>query len=331
MSRLKKNKSVFVESLSPTGHTQFNEVFLQMLACKSDVFFVGKSLKDKIKFNGLKKIFNDKNLHEGRIKHYICCLKNCLKSVYEAKKIGAENIYLFSYDILTIPIISIICFLCGIKIYTFEHNTVHYSGLKKWIQLLTINVTRLCFTPAANEIYKSIGQKTHLISLPIIERTDYMIGEEEEEEEEEEVEDYVFCPSGSVKISDILKFATKSEPVIFYVKSEKKIHTHGNIITRKYYDSYESMIKSAKAVYVPILSNERMSGPVIDAISFLKPVIMRKSELSIYLSNVYKGFIYFDDSNIQDTLKSFKDGEKINIDHINKKLKEQLNEIRKQP
>lgn len=313
------SKAIFIEGVSPKGHTVFTQAFLNLLSNDDGVLYVGRTLNGCLSFSGETIEFDDSFLLQSRLQHAIGCIFYSIKAINKAKNKQADKIYLMSYDIISIPIISFLCFVFGIKLYAFEHNTVPQSFFKKMLQFLAFNVRRICFTPKAKEIYESMGQKAYLISLPFNEKPISLKVDQEEK--------YVFCPSASVSICDVITYVEINSEFLFYVKSNEKYSKKKNMIVRKYFDSYEEMLFNSKAIYVPITSVLRMSGPVIDAISYGKPVVMRKTSLSIYLKRIYPGFIYFDEKPLSEILDEFSIARKVNLKELNSNVRDCLNEI----
>jgi len=317
-----KAKTIFCEGISPTGHTTFTTGFLQLMARSKDTFFVGNSIEDKIDFNGKRVVFNDNFVRSSRPFHAIAFFALCLKILIHAKFRRFDRVVFFSYDILTIPFISLVAFSLRIKLTVFEHNTVPKSKSNCILQSMAVGVNRLCFTPCAVEKFKSLGQRTELISLPIQLRKKW-------ESAQQVSKSYVFCPSASASLSRIIHYAEKNPDVIFYVKSSTSNSLPNNVVAKSFFADYDYWLEKCSLVYVPLSNTDRMSGPVIDAISYGKPVVMTKDTLSVFLSKKYHGYIFFDDLDVGSIISKYTrdSSSRPRLKELNEQLQKRLNEI----
>lgn len=313
-----KKRILFVECVSPKGHISFNKSFLKFLEHRILKIMIGKSISGDFNNNVNVEEFDDSYVSRNRLAHFVGCLKITIKALIDATTNNRASVVFFSYDILTLPVISLLSKLLNIEVYLFEHNTVPTNKIQKIIHKFAKSCKRICFTPYAHELYKTMGNQSVLISLPV-EFSKINNGIENSLK--------VLCPSANSNYQKIIEYSLRNSNFEFFVKSDIELG-HPNITSYKFLNDYFESISTSCAIYVPLKHEHRMSGPVIDALSLGKPVVISKSTLGDFLVKKYRGYIYYDDKNIDFILTDFCNSKnKIELENINNEIKLALNEF----
>ncbi len=261
---------VVIEGVSPKGHVDFNKQIIEYLNDAIKEIFIGDSIKSKYNFSKIKS-FNDSFVFKGRLSHAFGFLF-AMFDIYKAtKKSKIDTYLLLSYDILTLPVIALYAQLAGIKIIVCEHNTIPTSLIKKLLQKISSNVDRICFMPSVAKIYERLGCNVLLTKLPLPDfgkKIDRKVP----------ASDYIFCPSASSDESRIISVATKNQKLKFLLKSSNSYELE-NVLCKTFFDDYIGCISRCLAVYIPMKNSHRVSGPLLDAVSLGKQVILPPGEL----------------------------------------------------
>lgn len=263
-------KIIVIEGVSPKGHVDFNKQIIEYLNGSIEAIFIGESIKSNYNLSEVKS-FDDSFVYKDRLRHAIGFLF-AIYDVYKVTKNSKVDTYLLlSYDILSLPIIALYAKLAGIKMIACEHNTIPTSLIKKLLQRISNNIGRICFMPSVAKIYEQLGCNVLLTKLPLPDfgkKTDRKLT----------ASDYIFCPSASSDESRLISVATKNPKLKFLVKSSRKYDLE-NVLCEAFFDDYIGYISRCSAVYIPMKNNHRISGPLLDAISLGKQVILPPGEL----------------------------------------------------
>ena len=321
MKKQDNSKIVLIEGMSPRGHTQFNKYYIKSLSPYINKVYVGESLFNSYKNLAKVSFFDDKHLFKYRLVISISFLINTLKIIYKSKKNGTKYIILLSYDVSSLFIVVYFSKLFNMKLFVFEHNTVPTKGMhKKILQFICFDwVHRICYTPRAVEIYKSLNQKSKYIPLPIPIKEDF---ENKLNKSltlnNKEFDFVVFCPSSSASMNKVIEKAELYKNILFIIKT-KIIINLDNVVTKQYFENYEDIIESVDFFYLPVSLDSRVSGPFFEAIGAGKKVILSKGYFYDYAKKEFKQYILCDedDWNFSTSKMVEMDIDKYNTDIIN--------------
>lgn len=261
---------VVIEGVSPKGHVDFNKQILDYLNGSITDIFIGESLKSRYNTDKVK-CFNDSFVFKGRLSHAVGFLM-AIYRIFKTTKSSKINTYLLlSYDILSLPVIALYAKIAGINVIACEHNTVPTSLSKKFLQKLSSNVGRICFMPSVSKIYERLGCNVLLTKLPLPD-----LGKDIDMKVP--MSNYIFCPSASSDEERIISEAAKNPELNFLLKSTKS-YVLKNVVCKTFFDDYIGSISGALAVYIPMKNSHRVSGPLLDAVSLGKQVILPSGEL----------------------------------------------------
>jgi len=261
---------VVIEGVSPKGHVDFNKQILDYLNGSITDIFIGESLKSSYNMDKIK-YFGDSFVFKGRLSHAVGFLMAIYRIFKATKSSKIDTYLLLSYDILSLPVIALYAKIAGINVIVCEHNTVPTSPTKKLLQKLSSNVGRICFMPSVCKIYEQLGCNVLLTKLPLpdlAKNVDMKVP----------LSNYVFCPSASSDEAKIISVATKNPELNFLLKSNNS-YALNNVVCKAFFDDYVGSVSGALAVYIPMKNSHRVSGPLLDAISLGKQVILPSGEL----------------------------------------------------
>lgn len=299
---------VIIEGISPKGHIEFNKKIIEYLNDSVYEVFIGESInKQYHSFNS--KAFDDSFVSKSRLSHAVGFLR-AMYNIYKATKMKNIDAYLLlSYDILTLFIISNYGKLVGINIIVCEHNTIPTNLTKKCLQKLSRNVSRICFMPSVANIYREIGCNVLLTKLPLPE---YL----KKEDIQESPMDYIFCPSASSDEKRIVDVAKKNPKLKFLLKS-KNSYDLENLSSKAFFDDYIECLSNCLAAYIPMKTKHRVSGPLHDAVSLGKQVILPPGELFDFAIATFPNNI-IEESQLKNNYK-FKNFY-VNVENFNKEI-----------
>ena len=321
-------KVSFIEGVSPRGHININRFYITELGDSISTIYVGNSLSYSYKDIDKVEFFDDNNLLRSRLFRAMGFVWNTWKLIYKVKSNKINTVCLLSYDPLLLFLVVYFSRLMGIRLYTFEHNTVPVSGWHKYfLQYICFRwVKRICYTPKAVKMYKNMGQKAIYIPHPIIYK--------EPEVSDKLIKDFscyrkkykiiVFCPSASASIDTLLLKAKEHSNILFIIKT-KQIIKLNNVIAMPYFEDYATLSNLVDFFYLPVsLSESRVSGPFFEAIGVGKKIILQKGSFYDYAKQYFENYIYLD----KESWEFDKDiKEVINIKNYNNKIISKLKDF----
>lgn len=306
-------KIIVIEGVSPKGHVDFNKQIIEYLNGSIEAIFIGESIKSNYNISQVK-FFDDSFVYKNRLRHAIGFLL-AIYDIYKVTKNSKVDTYLLlSYDILSLPVIALYAKLAGIKIISCEHNTIPTSLIKKFIQRVSNNVGRICFMPSVAKIYERLGCNVLSTKLPLPDfgkKTDRNLTPS----------DYIFCPSASSDESRIISVATRNPKLKFLVKSSKTYNL-GNVSCETFFDDYIGCISRSLAVYIPMKNNHRISGPLLDAVSLGKQVILPPGELFDFAVDNFPNNV-IPESNVSIDFEF--ESVYVDVEHYNSNIKSEIN------
>lgn len=188
-------------------------------------------------------------------------------------------------------LISYISKLLKIDLYTFEHNTIPEDGFfKSLLQRMCLkNVSRICYTPKAVDVFKKIGQRALYIPHPAIKLN---VIKNNDNELDACYKKMVFCPSGSSDLELIKLKAKEHSDFLFVVKSNEKIKIK-NVLVKRYFNNYGFLIENADFVYLPVSFSSRVSGPFFEALAHSKIIIVNDNDFGRFVKSKYPNNVCF--------------------------------------
>jgi hypothetical protein len=317
-----KNKRgiIFCDPVAPTGHLTINKFYIDTLSSLNDTFYVSNTMLKHFNHKVHCISFNADFLKKGRFAHWLYTLFISLKCMRHAKNAG-HIVYFLSYDIGNLFILTFWARLSKVKIVVFEHNTVPgNSKAKQLLQRLCVtkNLFRLCYTgKMANQF---IGN-TFLIPHPIL--INKSLSKDVDLDFltlKKKYNTVVFCPSASASVDKVIDLASKMLDVLFVFKSEK-INPNNNIYTQKYFDNYNFFIENADFIYLPIESDDRVSGPLFEAICANKKVLVDTTDFGITSMELFPDNVQFVEDKWQKASLTF------NVEVYNQSIVSQLKRL----
>lgn len=315
----------FVDFFSVRSHVRLNHFYLRFAELQSAHIYVSEELFDEYK---------GANLHSlGR---FACSGKfsrrfgTAIRLLYLIAYLRPNKVVFLSYDLVSMWVLSNFLMLFGIKIVLFEHNTYPTGFLKLLAHKLIGNrVLRLVFTNYLQRDYTELGLKSCEIAHPIPEPTQSVEIDRKYraylDSQFSQTKDFLgFCPSSSVHIDYVLDFSRKCKSLNLFAKGNELQSTE-DVICRNYFDDYNSVLLASDFVYIPFDLSTKVSGPVFDALSIGKPVILKRNRFGRYVCEAFPGSVLFDDV-CEDALYSFLDSfdQRIPLQNWNKDISDKF-------
>lgn len=290
----KTTSILFIDMMSDKEHAKLNNFYINSLWIKNSKLAISKEVS-KLYENFDQSHHSSKIFKGGFFNRFLLCFQTLKTCFMHKPKIA----WFLSYDLLTFPIIALYLQLLGIKIYTFEHNTIPTTFSKKiFHKLFKTSVTRLALTPYTTNYYIRIGLNCKHIPLPCVRGKKNMLASLEElpeiKKRKDNFEWIALCPSGSINPNQLEQIAKRKPHILFAYKCKSPIKLP-NIITYSYLSQYEEALLSFDFLYIPMEKHFKVSGPVYDAIALGKTVILKNNNFGRYIRSLFPSLVFFED------------------------------------
>lgn len=282
---------VVYEGVSPKGHVVFNKEYFNILAGTISAAYIGTSVsKHYDTYPHI--VFDDSFVNKNRLKHAIGFLIQSIKILLQMKRSNSKKLILLSYDIVALPFLTLLAKVLFIELYTIEHNTIPVNYINRFIQKMCFrNVCRICLTPNSAKVFKLLGGKSRYINLPLV-KLNRAKNFPDKKRRSSPNRPFVFCPSINSDLKVIYDVAAANKDLDFLVKSEGNSLNLPNVKCVTYFNNYLELMESCEIVFIPYQLAYRVSGPLFEAVSLNKKVLLLPGNLYDYASLCFKNNVF---------------------------------------
>lgn len=285
---------LFVDTLSESGHKNFNIGFVKKFERKSAKinFFLSKDLSITFKVGG--GFSNFWLLKKYRfIYSFFQAILLC-RAFYYAKKTGSEKVIFLSYEIVsfTIMLNFLKYFLAKNKYYVVEHNTFEPNSKIKsfFFNLIPVNVTHIALSEYIKCEILKFNKSCITLNHPFF---DFNLSSEKCNCNE--CHKLVFMPSSNVDVrvkEQIISYFADKLQYKVYVKGDS-CRNFGSIVFKPFFLDYQFLIVNAHFVIIPQKFNFRVSGVFYEAIANSNAkILISNSPFAIAMKNDFPHQVY---------------------------------------
>jgi hypothetical protein len=291
-----ENRIVFIEGVSPRGHVSCNLGLLEQVHRSVQCFHVGKSIASEYSSCEKVKVFEDRWFSHGRLMHSIAFFLISCRLLRRARAEKIRRVCFMSYDVSSMFLVVFYGRFLGLNLYAFEHNTIPSSFLLRVLQRIQGRQLRhLCFSVDSLNAFRKIGMKACLTEHPLYSKISNAPLPRKLLDKKKGFRSMVFCPSASASFELICAKARMYSDVLFVAKTEY-VSSQANLYVEKFFQDFDSIFRASDAVYMPMEGRYlgRVSGPLFEAMSLNKPIILSEGGLHDFVVEIFPEHIHLD-------------------------------------
>lgn len=288
---------LFIDSLSEKGHQNFNLNFIKLFDVKDKTLYCS----DEHEVGGIGKTvtFKSSLLEKSSVLLYrIKQLLILLKSLPTIKNSQASCVVFLSYELISFSLFShlLAILIPSKRIYVVEHNTFVPSNRIKFKIFTSISkkVKHICLAEYIEECIISLGRQAIYITHPF-ELNAFGSQKSLSNSSDFMNESFGFMPSSNIdkKTLEVVKGIFKNSKLdISLIYKDAKNSISGRLISQKYFENYEELLRCSKVVFIPQKFEYRVSGVFFEAIANSNAIIvMSRCKYSLAMKSIFENGI----------------------------------------